>query len=126
MYQNKFDKTYSKNAWEYYEHVAMLHKTIGEKKLHTHEENIFTQMMFTRASGMLQVVLSWTQVLHGWKQVHSALPQLIAVGWDTVDSSQLQLTPRLSNKWPGFYKYDCHAQLQVHVYASDQLQATGM
>ncbi len=31
-----------KNAQEYYKHIGMLHKTIGEKKLHTCENRVFS------------------------------------------------------------------------------------
>ncbi len=59
-----------KNAQENYEHFGMLHKKIGEKiASHSRKQSIFTQMMFTHASGMLQV-------LHGWTQVHSAQLQI--------------------------------------------------
>ena len=34
--------------------------------------------VFTHTPDMLQVVLSWTQVLHGWTQVQSAQLQLTA------------------------------------------------
>ena len=52
-----------KNGQEYYQYVGMLHKTIGEKiASHSRKQSILTQMMFTHASGMLQVVLGWTQV----------------------------------------------------------------
>ena len=46
-----------------------------KKELHTCENSVFSLFMFTHASGMLQVVLSWKLVLHGWTQVHLAQVQ---------------------------------------------------
>ncbi len=87
-----------KNVWEYYEHIGILHKTIGKKVAsHSWKQSIFTQMMFTHASGMLQVVLGWTQVLHSWTQVHSAQLQ------STTRSSYIM--SRVRHKWLGSATY---------------------
>ena len=83
----------------------MLYKKIGEIiASHLRKQSIFTQMVFTHASGMLKVVLGWTQVLHGWTQVHSAELQV------TTRSSYIM--SRVGHKSPGSATNDILGQSQ--------------
>ena len=74
----EFDQTYPRNAQSTMSMLVSYIKQQEKMALHSWIQSIFTLMVFSHASGMLQVVLGWTQVLHSWPQVHLVQLQLAA------------------------------------------------